>query len=69
MSAAPPPTDRAFIERALRWGITLTVGLALVFGVVWVLKGALTPLVVVLFNALWGWSLGRVVQFVEGRPG
>ncbi len=31
--------------------------------------GTLTPLVVVLFNALWGWSLGRVVQFVEGRPG
>ena len=27
-----PQTDRAFIDRALRWGITLAVGLAVVFG-------------------------------------
>ena len=46
MSAAPPPTDREFIFRALRWGITLFVGLALVFGALFLLKGALTPLVV-----------------------
>jgi hypothetical protein len=31
--------------------------------------GALTPLVVVLFNALWGWSLGRLIGFVEGGSG
>lgn len=31
--------------------------------------GALTPVVVVLANALWGWSLGRVLGFVQGHGG
>ncbi len=30
--------------------------------------GELTPVVVVLANALWGWALGRVLGFVEGKP-
>ena len=46
MSAPAPPTDRVFIERALRWGIVLAVSLAVVFGTLWVLKAALTPLAV-----------------------
>ncbi len=37
--------DRAFIERALRIGITGALVLAAVLGALWVLKGALTPLV------------------------
>lgn len=39
-------TDREFIERAVRWGITLAVALAVTFATLWVLKGALTPLAV-----------------------
>jgi len=44
MSEALPPSDRAFIERALRWAIVGAISLAVVFGTLWVLKGALTPL-------------------------
>jgi hypothetical protein len=29
--------------------------------------GELTPVVVVLANALWGWALGRLLGFVEGK--
>jgi predicted PurR-regulated permease PerM len=46
MSSGAPQTDRAFIERAVRWGITLAVALAFSFGLLWLLKGALTPLAV-----------------------
>jgi predicted PurR-regulated permease PerM len=38
--------DRAFALRAARWGITGAAVLAVVLGLLWVLKGALTPLAV-----------------------
>ena len=41
----PEPTDRAFIERAVRIGIIAALVLGALFGALWVLKGALTPLV------------------------
>ncbi|MGH0028898.1 MAG: AI-2E family transporter [Myxococcota bacterium] len=50
MSEAPQ-SDRAFIERSLRVGITVAVVLAAVFATLWVLKGALTPLAVAWFIA------------------
>lgn len=40
-----PDDDRQFIQRATRWGIVLAVTAALLFGLLWVLKSALTPLV------------------------
>ena len=43
--------DRAFIERSLRLGIVGAAALAVVFAVLWVLKGALTPLVAALVLA------------------
>lgn len=38
--------DRAFTLRAARWGITGAVVLAVLIGLLWLLKGALTPLAV-----------------------
>jgi predicted PurR-regulated permease PerM len=44
-------TDRAFIERSLRVAIVAAAALAAVLGLLWVLKGALTPLVSALLLA------------------
>lgn len=43
--------DRAFIERSLRIGIVGALVLAVIVGALWVLKGALTPLVAALVIA------------------
>jgi predicted PurR-regulated permease PerM len=43
--------DRAFIDRSLRIGIIGAVALGVVMGVIWVLKGALTPLAAALVIA------------------
>lgn len=40
-----PSADRAFIERAVRLGIVGAVAIAAVVGMLWLLKGAFTPLV------------------------
>lgn len=40
-----PTSDRAFIERSLRVGIVAATSVAAVLALLWVLKGALTPLV------------------------
>ena len=39
-------SDRQFIERAVRWGIIGTAGLAVLLATLWVLKSALTPLAI-----------------------
>lgn len=44
-------TDRAFIERSLRVAIVAAAAVASVLGLLWVLKGALTPLVSALLLA------------------
>lgn len=38
--------DRLFIQRATRWGIIAAVGLAVLYGLLWVLSSVLTPLAV-----------------------
>jgi predicted PurR-regulated permease PerM len=38
--------DRSFNQRAIRWGIVLFVVVVVTFGLLWVLKSALTPLAV-----------------------
>lgn len=40
-----PSDDRAFIERSVRVGIVLAVAIAMLLGLLWLLKAALTPLV------------------------
>jgi predicted PurR-regulated permease PerM len=51
VSARRAPPDRVFIERSLRVAIVAAAALAAVFGLLWVLKGALTPLVSALLLA------------------
>lgn len=59
-----PSADRAFIERAVRLGIIGAAALAVGVGVLWVLKGALTPLVVAWVIA---YLLDPVIDRFEAR--
>jgi len=65
MSAGPPTRpsdDRAFIDRSIRIGIVVASALAVLFGLLFVLQGALTPLVVSLGIA---YFLDPVVRWLE----
>lgn len=57
-------TDRAFIERSLRIGIIGAAALAVVMGLLWVLKGALTPFVAALVIA---YLLDPLIDRFEAR--
>ena len=61
-SAAGPSDDRAFIDRSIRIAIVAATSLAVVFALLYVLKGALTPLAVSLGIA---YFLDPVVRLLE----